>query len=34
MKQKKESIKEEFQRLSNNILLDEDEDENPNKYNR
>ena len=27
---KKESIKEEFQRLSNKLSLDEDEDENPN----
>ena len=31
---KTESIKEQFKRLSNNILLDEDDDENPNKYNR
>ena len=31
---KTESIKEQFKRLSNNILLDEDDDENPNEYNR
>jgi len=31
---KHDSIREEFERISKTIILDEDEDENPNKYNR